>query len=98
MHLSQIPAFSKTGVHTGGYRNIVNATSERNGPSWRMIVELTEPVQAVGVYPGGQSGNPGSKYYDNFIDSWATGKYYILHMYSNEEEAAKDAKFSIRFN
>lgn len=98
MHLSQIPSFSKSGVYTGGYRNIVNATTERTGPSWRMIVELTEPIQAVGVYPGGQSGNPGSKYYDNFIDSWATGKYYTLHMYSNKEEAEKNAKFSIRFN
>ncbi len=98
MHLSQIPAFSKTQVYTGGYRNIVNATSERHGPSWRMIVELTEPVQAVGVYPGGQSGNPGSKYYDNFITSWADGKYYTLQMFKTEAEAQQTAIFTIRFN
>jgi penicillin G amidase len=30
------------------------------------------------VYPGGQSGNPGSKYYDSFVDNWAMGKYYRL--------------------
>lgn len=98
MHLSQIPAFSRMNVHNGGYRNIVNATSERHGPSWRMIVELSDPVKAVGVYPGGQSGNPGSYYYDNFIDSWIEGKYYTLKKYSSEAEAKKDSRFSIRFN
>ena len=46
------------------------------GPSWRMIVEMTSPPTAIGIYPGGQSGNPGSKYYDNFIDQWAAGEYF----------------------
>ena len=32
------------------------------------------------MYPGGQSGNPGSKYYDNFVDEWVGGKYYTLWM------------------
>jgi penicillin amidase len=27
-------------------------------------------IKAWGVYPGGQSGNPGSPYYDNFIAPW----------------------------
>lgn len=98
MHLSQIPAFSRTQVHNGGYKNIVNATSERHGPSWRMIVELTEPIQAIGVYPGGQSGNPGSRYYDNFIDNWVEGKYFTLQMFKSEKEAKENAKFSMRFN
>jgi penicillin amidase len=43
-----------------------------------MIVSLEEPIKAYGVYPGGQSGNPGSYYYDNLIDSWASGEYYEL--------------------
>ena len=32
----------------------------------------------MGVYPGGQSGNPGSRYYDSMIDTWAAGDYYEL--------------------
>ena len=28
-------------------------------PSWRMIVQLSNPTEAYGVYPGGQDGNPG---------------------------------------
>ncbi len=78
-HLLQaLPAFSRFDIPIGGDRNIVNATSENHGPSWRMIVEMTSPPTALGIYPGGQSGNPGSKYYDNFIDDWAAGKYHSL--------------------
>jgi penicillin amidase len=43
-----------------------------------MIVEMTSPPTGLGIYPGGQSGNPGSKYYDNFIDDWAAGEYNKL--------------------
>lgn len=98
IHIAQLPAFSRLTVHNGGYRNIVNASSETHGPSWRMVVELTQPVKAWGVYPGGQSGNPGSRYYDNFIDDWASGKYNELHLYNDESEAKKSAKFYIHFN
>ncbi|WP_299112817.1 penicillin acylase family protein [uncultured Winogradskyella sp.] len=89
-HLLQaLPAFSRFDIPIGGDRNIVNATSENHGPSWRMIVEMTSPPTAVGIYPGGQSGNPGSKYYDNFIDDWAAGKYYSLNfLQSNEATSA----------
>ncbi|WP_299522062.1 penicillin acylase family protein [Winogradskyella sp.] len=79
-HLLQaLPAFSRFDIPIGGDRNIVNATSENHGPSWRMIVEMTTPPTAIGIYPGGQSGNPGSQYYDNFIDDWAAGNYYNLN-------------------
>ena len=43
-----------------------------------MVTELTDEVNAYGIYPGGQSGNPGSKYYDTFINDWLVGKYYKL--------------------
>ncbi|WP_179351933.1 penicillin acylase family protein [Winogradskyella vidalii] len=84
-HLLQgLPAFSRFDIPIGGGKNIVNATSENWGPSWRMIVEMTSPPTALGIYPGGQSGNPGSKYYDNFIDDWAEGKYHNLNFLQND--------------
>ena len=88
-HLLQgLPAFSRFDIPIGGDRNIVNATSENHGPSWRMIVEMTSPPTALGIYPGGQSGNPGSKYYDNFIDDWAEGKYHELNFLQSETTTA----------
>ena len=52
----------------------------------RMIVEITSPPTALGIYPGGQSGNPGSKYYDNFIDDWAKGEYHSLNFLQNNQK------------
>ena len=61
-----------------------------------MIVQLTKKTEAYGIYPGGQSGNPGSLYYDNFIDNWANGKYYPLWMMAKNEETDKRVKAIIR--
>ncbi len=85
-HLGRIPAFTRYNIPIGGYSQALNAVTTRTGPSWRMIVELGETVKAYGIYPGGQSGNPGSPFYDNMIDDWAQGKYYpILFMQSATE-------------
>lgn len=84
-HLLQgLPAFSRFDIPIGGGRNIVNATSKNHGPSWRMIVEMTSPPTALGIYPGGQSGNPGSKFYDNFIDDWSVGEYHRLNFLQSD--------------
>jgi len=87
-HLLQaLPAFSRFDLPIGGDRNTVNAADKNHGPSWRMIVEMSSPPKALGIYPGGQSGNPGSHYYDNFIDQWAVGDYInLLFMQSSESE------------
>ncbi len=87
MHLANLEPFSRMNIQIGGNKHIVNATSSRNGPSWRMIVELSEPVNALGVYPGGQSGHPGSRHYDDFIDDWASGQYYSLQFFKDRATA-----------
>lgn len=92
MHLvPSFPSFGRTGIVNGGGRNIVNATSGTHGPSWRMVVQLDKNwPTAYGLYPGGQSGNPASPYYDNMIDKWAKGELDRLLFLKNEgEESAK---------
>jgi penicillin amidase len=80
-HLLRLPAFSRFHIHIGGGEHIINATATQfHGPSWRMIVHLTDETEAYGIFPGGQSGNPGSKYYDNSVSDWAAGKYNTLWM------------------
>ena len=76
-HLAKIPQLSEV-VDVPGHRNSLNAISEEHGPSWRMVVDMGKEVKAYGVYPGGQSGNPGSFYYNQFIDKWSNGEYYEL--------------------
>ncbi len=87
-HLTRVPGFSVFNVHNGGSKNILNATSERNGPSWRMVVQLGAEPEAYGIYPGGQSGNPGSPFYSNMIDKWAKGEYYRINYYRKAPEKA----------
>lgn len=87
-HLLKIPGLSRLRLPIGGGEHIINATKETHGPSWRMIVHLTDEIEAYGVYPGGQSGNPGSKYYDTFVDYWAAGKYYRI-LFLQQAAAAK---------
>lgn len=93
MHMGRIPAFSRTGIKTAGNRGTLNAVTATTGPSWRMIVEFEDgKVNAQGVYPGGQSGNPGSTYYDNMIDAWAAGDYYPIHFMN---DSADDSSYII---
>lgn len=87
-HIAQIDAFSRLDLVVGGNGSALNAITRSNGPSWRMIVELGERVRAIGVYPGGQSGNPGSRYYDNMAETWAKGEYNeLLFMASVDEQS-----------
>ncbi|HET9894057.1 MAG TPA: penicillin acylase family protein [Streptosporangiaceae bacterium] len=53
------------------------------GPSWRMIVRWAGArgkghVNAAGIYPGGQSENPASPWYENLIADWWDGTYLPL--------------------
>lgn len=97
-HLTRLPALSRLHLPIGGGTHIINATKSDHGPSWRMVVSLTPETQAYGVYPGGQNGNPGSKYYDNFINDWADGKYYALWVMKQSEKATTRVKYTITFN
>ena len=46
------------------------------GPSWRMVVTLgASGVSATGVYPGGQSENPASPWYNDQTSLWWNGAY-----------------------
>lgn len=77
-------------VKTGGNHDIVNAHSRTHGPSWRMIVSLEKTgVQAWGLYPGGQSGNPGSVHYSNMIDRWSNGRYFTLKFMQSDQATDK---------
>ena len=97
-HLLRLPAFSRLHLPIGGGTNMINATTGDHGPSWRMIVSLTAKTEAYGVYPGGQNGNPGSRFYDNFVDQWVAGKYYSLWMMTREEAKDSRVKWVMNFS
>lgn len=91
-HLALLEPFSVNNIMIGGNKRIVNACGKRWGPSWRMIVSFETPIKAYGVYPGGQSGNPGSKYYLTGLTKWAKGEYFELLFLQKKEELTADKK------
>jgi penicillin amidase len=95
-HLSRISAFSSEPVFCGGSPNCINAISSNHGPGWRMIVEFHEEgLLAWGAKPGGQSGNPGSSYYENGIKEWSDGKYFPLLFIQREEREKQNLEYLI---
>lgn len=78
------PALSYRPYPAGGDPRTVDAADggmdSSFGPSWRMIVAWTGPGQstAESVYPGGQSGDPASPWYQNLVAYWRKGRYLTL--------------------
>ncbi|MEO8766129.1 MAG: penicillin acylase family protein [Ginsengibacter sp.] len=97
LHLARLEPFSRLHLPIGGGTNTINAANAQHGPSWRMIVSLTPETEAYGVYPGGQSGNPGSKFYDDSVDKWAKGNYNTLWMMTSTDTGDKKIKWKMSF-
>ncbi len=74
-HLGKIRAFSHEDLRYGGHPTAPKAIRNGFGPSWRMVIELGPSPKAHCIYPGGQSGNPGSPHYDDFLPLWLEDKY-----------------------
>ncbi|MCY8814961.1 penicillin acylase family protein [Bacillus atrophaeus] len=76
--LIQLRALSYGPIPFGGNLFTPNASGSEmvssHGPSWRMIIDWGSNSK-VGVYPGGQSENPLSKFYDDGIKLWINNKY-----------------------
>jgi len=84
-HLARIPGFGRK-IEADGAGQVIDAISSVWAPSWRMVVELGHEVKAWGNYPGGQSGNPGSKFYEDRVEDWAAGKPYELVFLKSADE------------
>jgi penicillin amidase len=84
-HLGQIPGLGVYNLVTDGGAESVNAIRGSHGPSWRMVTEMNpDGIRAFGVYPGGQSGNPGSPKFDSFVETWRTGEIFELHFWQEK--------------
>ena len=97
-HLLNVPALGLSRLQNDGSSESPNAVRNQHGPSWRMVAEMTQPVQARGVYPGGQTGNPASKGYTAFIDDWQHGRHYTLRKFEFWEQAVVHGQSTITLN
>ncbi|HTF20223.1 MAG TPA: penicillin acylase family protein [Chryseolinea sp.] len=97
-HLLRLGPLSES-VMGGGSADAINALSRNHGPSWRMVVSL-EPsgIRMWATYPGGQSGNAGSFYYNNLIPSWEQGRLYELQMLADPTEGSEHALYTLHIS
>jgi len=72
-------------VPRSGDGDVVQATSfdgasfdQTSGASYREIFDASDWDQAVAINVPGQSGQPGSKHYDDLLPLWSAGRYFPL--------------------
>jgi len=54
------------------------------GPPFRFIADLGDLRNSLGLLAPGQSGQPGSKHYDDQVEAWFTGDYHLI-LYARED-------------
>ncbi|MCH9031964.1 MAG: penicillin acylase family protein [candidate division Zixibacteria bacterium] len=61
-------------INASYYRDQPNGTFHvMAGPSWRFVIDMSDPDGATMVFPAGQSGAPGSERFFNFNKLWREG-------------------------
>ena len=69
-HIAKIPGLGAYGFSAPGVGENIFANKGSHGPVWKMVVALGPKPTAWSIYPGGQSGDPASPHYDNFLEPW----------------------------
>ncbi|HEV8638002.1 MAG TPA: penicillin acylase family protein [Chloroflexota bacterium] len=61
-------------------------------PSYRIVVDFADVGTAVSMHTTGQSGQPGSRHYDDFLPMWLRGEYHRLLWERAEVEERLEAE------
>jgi penicillin amidase len=97
--LAQIPSLGYGPRSSSGDQATVNAANDglnsTAGPSWRFVMDWGSG-KGVGIYPGGQSENPVSRWYENDVALWWNGKYRPILDYAAARSAKGRSTWSFR--
>lgn len=85
-HISRIPGLGAT-IPAAGVENSIFANTGNHGPVWKVVVAVGTKPNAYGVYPGGQSGDPMSPHFQDFLGPWQKGEMKKLNFMTNADEA-----------
>ena len=98
-HLLRIPALSHLDIAVDGGPSTISPSSTTGGgegASWRMVVQLGPTIRGWGTYPGGQSGNPASRRYDDRLPLWTGGRLAELRFPRAPSDLAGGAALLLR--
>jgi len=81
-HFARVPGLGVEVENSDGHTHSILSNQGNHGPVWKMVVALKPDGQteAWGIYPGGQSGEPNSRFYDAFLEPWARGDVRPLRL------------------
>ena len=87
--------FDRGPIERSGDGYVVQATGsddgsldQVSGASYREIFDLANWDKSVGINVPGQSGQPGSKHYDDLLPLWSKGQYFPLNYSRTAVDAA----------
>ena len=60
--------------------------------SYRQIIDLSNFNNSIAVVPGGQSGHPGSRHYDDLLKMWRHGQYHPMPWDRDQVDAVAEGK------
>jgi penicillin amidase len=85
-------AFDLPAVEKSGGAGTVNA----NGATFREIFDLADWDSGLATTAPGQSGQPGSPFYGDSIESWANGDYFPLAFSREAVERVAEHRLVLR--
>jgi penicillin G amidase len=95
-HLAKIPSFGLKNIQISGGTYTLNANIGNQGASMRLVVALGTQPKGWFIYPGGQSGNPGSPHYTSFVESWRQGQYIPITIGIREVHAEETCTLTLK--
>ena len=66
------------------------------GATYRQIIDFADLDASLATNAPGQSGRPGSPYYGNLTESWASGEYFPLLFTRPAVEAGAEHRLVLR--
>jgi penicillin G amidase len=64
-------------------------------PSWRQIVDLSDIDSSMGIHTVGQSGNPASPHWNDFVEAWGRGEHHPLPFTRRAVEANTEHRLTL---
>lgn len=93
-HIGRLPGFGNV-FPAPGHEFSVFANKGIHGPVWKLVVAVGSKPKAWAIYPGGQSGDPLSPHYDDFLESWRTNSLKEVRFLESASAQNDRAKMTI---
>ncbi|MBN4056985.1 penicillin acylase family protein [bacterium AH-315-J21] len=67
-------------------------------PSWRFLIDMSDPTHSLMCLPAGVSGNPISEHFFDFNSMWVTGAYHKLSLDYSETKKKSESVLTLAPN